>query len=82
MVDDAHGFGVHGARNVTVVSSLISGFFDKYVVDGLVNLTGWVLHRGSAFLRRLQTGLVSQYAFVLALGAFVLVCFYIVVRVV
>jgi NADH-quinone oxidoreductase subunit L len=76
------GFGVHGARNLTVVSSLISGFFDKYVVDGLVNLTGWILHQGSAFLRRLQTGLVSQYAFVLALGAFVLVCLYIVARVV
>ncbi len=70
---------VNGTRHATVATSFLSGFFDKYVVDGLVNLVGWILQKGSLFFRRLQTGLVSQYALVVAVGAFVLVLFYVVV---
>ena len=70
---------VNGSRHVTVGTSFLSGFFDKYVVDGLVNFVGWILHRGSYFFRRLQTGLVSQYALVVVVGMFVLVLFYVVV---
>ena len=70
---------VNGIRHATVGTSFLSGFFDKYVVDGMVNLVGWVLQKGSYFFRRLQTGLVSQYALVVAVGAFVLVLFYVVV---
>ena len=70
---------VNGSRHVTVGTAFLSGFFDKYVVDGLVNAVGWILHRGSHFFRRLQTGLVSQYALVVAVGMFVLVFFYVVV---
>ena len=72
------GFLVHGTRNTTVGSSFLSGFFDKYVVDGLVNLVGWVLQLGSRVLRSFQTGVVSQYAMVLAIGVLVLVCFFVV----
>jgi NADH-quinone oxidoreductase subunit L len=72
------GFLVNGSRNVTVATSFLSGFFDKYVVDGLVNFVGWILQVGSRFFRRLQTGVVSQYALVVAVGMFVLVCFYVV----
>jgi NADH-quinone oxidoreductase subunit L len=68
------GFGVHGARNVTVTGSQLSGFFDKYVVDGLVNLVGAVLSLFSRGFRRLQTGYVGNYALVLATGVFLLVC--------
>jgi len=70
---------VNGSRHVTVGTAFLSGFFDKYVVDGLVNFVGWILHRGSYFFRRLQTGLVSQYALVIVVGMFVLVLFYVVV---
>ncbi len=73
------GFLVNGTRHVTVAAAYLSGFFDKYVVDGLVNLTGWVLQFGSRVFRRLQTGVVSQYAMVIAVGMFVLVFFYVVV---
>jgi len=76
------GVLVMGSRHATVAGSLISGFFDKYVVDGLVNLVGWLLQVFSRFFRTLQTGLVSQYALVMAVGVFVLVCFYVVFRVV
>ena len=74
------GLLVNGTRHLTVGTSFLSGFFDKYVVDGLVNLTGWLLRAGSRFFRSLQTGLVSQYALVLVVGMFVLTCFYLVVR--
>ena len=73
------GFLVMGTRNFTVLSSYLSGFFDKYVVDGLVNLVAVILEAASKFFRRLQTGLVSQYALVMAVGMFVLVFFYVVV---
>ena len=74
------GFLVNGSRNVTVATSVLSGFFDKYFVDGAVNLVGWLSQAGSRFFRGLQTGLVSQYALVVAIGTAVLVWFYIVVR--
>ena len=73
------GFLVNGSRHMTVAAAYLSGFFDKYVIDGLVNLTGWVLQLGSRVFRRLQTGVVSQYAMVIAVGMFVLVFFYVVV---
>ena len=74
------GFFVNGARHATVAFSLLSGLFDKYVVDGLVNLTGSVLDLGSRGFRRLQTGYVANYALVLAVGMFALICIYMVLR--
>ena len=61
------------ARHVTVGVALLSGFFDKYVVDGLVNLVAWVLNRFSRMLRKVQSGLVSQYALVVVVGVLMLV---------
>jgi NADH-quinone oxidoreductase subunit L len=74
------GFLVNGSRNVTVATSVLSGFFDKYFVDGAVNLVGWISRAGSRFFRGLQTGYVSQYALVVAIGTAVLIWFYVVVR--
>lgn len=74
------GVLVNGSRHFTVAVSLLTGFFDKYFVDGLVNLTGWLSRATSRFFRGLQTGLVSQYALVLALGTAVLAGFYLFVR--
>jgi len=74
------GFFVNGTRNVTVGLSLLSGFFDKYVVDGLVNFSGWLMRIWSRFFRGFQTGLVSQYALVVGIGMFILVCYYVVVH--
>jgi NADH-quinone oxidoreductase subunit L len=74
------GVLVNGSRHVTVAASVLAGFFDKYFVDGLVNLVGWISHVTSRFFRGLQTGLVSQYALVLVIGTAVLVGFYVFVR--
>ncbi len=67
------GFLVEGSRHLTVAFAQLSGFFDKYFVDGLVNGVGSLLRGGSGVLRRVQTGLVSQYALVLALGLLAMV---------
>jgi NADH-quinone oxidoreductase subunit L len=75
------GFLVNGSRHLTVAVSMLSGFFDKSFVDGLVNAVGWVLRLFSRFLRRLQTGLVSQYAFVMVMGVLALICVYLLVTV-
>jgi NADH-quinone oxidoreductase subunit L len=71
---------VNGARNLTVMAAMISGFFDKYVVDGLVNLTATILDAFSKLFRRLQTGYVSNYALVLAAGMFALVVVYMILH--
>ena len=74
------GLLVNGARNVTVTAAMLSGFFDKYVVDGLVNLVATILDGFSKLFRRLQTGYVSNYALVLAAGMFALVIVYVVLH--
>ncbi len=75
------GFLVNGlGARLTLVSSMASGLFDHYVVDGLVNFSGWLSTRGSRMFRRVQIGFVSQYALVMAMGVFALVCAWIVAR--
>jgi NADH-quinone oxidoreductase subunit L len=70
------GFLVNGTRNVTVHAfSLGSSLFDKYVVDGLVNLTGRILDGFSRGFRRLQTGYVANYALILVMGMFALIVY-------
>ncbi len=67
------GILVNGTRHVTVAISLLSGFLDRYVVDGLVNFSGWISKQGSKAFRGLQTGSVSQYALTIAIGLFALI---------
>jgi NADH-quinone oxidoreductase subunit L len=75
------GFLVNGlGARLTLVTSMASGLFDKYVVDGLVNLSGWLMARSSRLFRRVQSGFVSQYALVMAMGVFALVCAWVVLR--
>ena len=71
---------VNGAGWVTVISSWFSGITDKGVVDGLVNLVGWIVQETSQGFRRLQTGLVQNYAMVMLLGIFAFVTVYLFVR--
>jgi len=71
---------VNGTGWLTVISSWFSGLTDKSVVDGLVNLVGWIVQELSQGFRRLQTGLVQNYAMVMLLGIFVFVTVYLFVR--
>ncbi len=70
---------VNGSSWLTLVSSWCSGLFDRYVVDGAVNLVGWSASESSFSLRRIQTGLIQNYALTMLIGVFVFVSLYLLV---
>ena len=45
-----------------------SNLFDKYVVDGAVNGVGALARGGSTFVRKMQSGLVQNYALIMGGG--------------
>jgi NADH-quinone oxidoreductase subunit L len=71
---------VNGAGRATIIGSWLSGITDKRVVDGLVNLVGRIVQEGSHASRRLQTGLVQNYALLMLFGIFAFVSLYLFVR--
>lgn len=72
---------VNLTRHVTVVLfGWGSAQFDRYVVDGAVNGIGWSAQSGSTFFRRMQTGLVQNYALVMGGGIVVLAVVYLLGR--
>ena len=71
---------VNGTGWTTVFSSWISGLIDKYVVDGAVNLIGHSSEETSFVFRRVQTGLVQNYALLMLAGVFAFVSIYLLVR--
>jgi len=64
---------VNGTALGTVSASEVSNFFDMNFVDGAVNLIAAVLTVLSGVFRRLQTGLVQNYALVMLVGMVILV---------
>jgi NADH-quinone oxidoreductase subunit L len=71
---------VNGSGWGTIVASWVSGVTDRAVVDGLVNAVGQSVRESSFVFRRLQTGLVQNYAVLMLLGIFVFVSVYLFVR--
>jgi NADH-quinone oxidoreductase subunit L len=69
---------VNGTGWVTIISSWFSGLTDRTVVDGLVNLLGWFVQEGSHLFRRLQTGLVQNYAMLMLFGIFAFISIYLI----
>jgi len=67
---------VNGVARGTLVSSVLSNLADMGLVDGAVNLVGAVLTAISKLFRRVQTGLVQNYALLMLMGVFFLVAFY------
>jgi NADH-quinone oxidoreductase subunit L len=65
---------VNGTAWLTRLASLITGGFDKYVVDGIVNTIANFINRlMSPLLRAAQTGLTANYALVMVLGLIIAV---------
>ena len=68
------GLGVNGiawaARDIV---ARLSDFWDRWFVDGAVNLTAAVLDNGSYLFRAVQNGLVQQYALMMLMGVLVLI---------
>jgi len=71
---------VNGSGWFTIVTSWFSGLTDRTVVDGLVNFVGWIVQESSLIFRRLQTGLVQNYAVLMLLGIFAFVSIYLILR--
>ncbi len=71
---------VNGAAALTQIASWVSHMLDKHVVDGLVNLSVWSAAHGSFGIRRVQTGLVQNYALLMVAGVFVFLTVYLLAR--
>jgi NADH-quinone oxidoreductase subunit L len=71
---------VNGTGWLTVVSAWLSGLTDRTIVDGAVNLVGWVVQESSHAFRRVQTGLVQNYALLMLFGIFAFVSVYLFMR--
>jgi len=71
---------VNGSGWVTVFASWISGLIDRYVVDGAVNLVGRSSEESSFLFRRVQTGLIQNYALLMLAGVCAFVSIYLLVR--
>ncbi len=72
--------GVNGSAWLTMFFAWVSHVFDKYVVDGLVNLVGWIVEEWSYVVRRLQTGIIQNYALLMLVGVFAFVTVYLFAR--
>jgi NADH-quinone oxidoreductase subunit L len=70
------GLGVDGAGWLTRFASRISMWWDKWIVDGLVNFTGKFTRSLSVPIRMLQTGVFSSYAMWMLLGLAILLAYY------
>ncbi len=71
---------VNGSSWLTLFGSWMSGLTDRTVVDGMVNFVGRFLQESSYWFRRLQTGLVQNYALLMLFGVFAFVSLYLIVR--
>ena len=67
---------VNGSGWLTIVSAWFSGLADRSIVDGVVNLVGRICEEGSFWFRKLQTGLVQNYAMWMLIGIFAFVSIY------
>jgi NADH-quinone oxidoreductase subunit L len=70
------GLGVNGAGWVARASSSVSMVWDKWIIDGLVNLAARIVWIFSYPVRMIQSGRVSNYALLIVLGVLVFLGYY------
>jgi len=68
--------GVNGAGWLTRMSGEASRYWDTWVIDGLVNVTAFVVKVLSYPVRVIQTGLVQNYAWMITLGVLIFMVYY------
>jgi NADH:ubiquinone oxidoreductase subunit 5 (subunit L)/multisubunit Na+/H+ antiporter MnhA subunit len=56
---------VNGVGFLSLIASRAQGWFDRYIIDGIVNLVGWITGFVGRSVRHLQTGVAQQYVFLL-----------------
>jgi NADH-quinone oxidoreductase subunit L len=68
------GLGVNGlAWGCRDIVARLSNFWDRWVVDGAVNLLAFLLDNFSYLFRALQNGLVQHYAWAMVMGVLLLI---------
>lgn len=70
------GLGVDGASWLARAFSSISMWWDKWVVDGLVNFVAKFTRFLSQPIRMIQTGVFSSYALMILIGLVILLAYY------
>jgi len=71
-----NGLGVDGTGWLTRFGSSVSILWDKWVIDGLVNLSAAVVRVFARIASFVQTGVVSNYALLIVLGMLALLGVY------
>jgi NADH-quinone oxidoreductase subunit L len=67
--------GVNGTGLMVRWAGAVSRWWDRWIVDGLVRLTGWTVKISSYPMRLTQTGSVQLYALVFLGGLVAVVSF-------
>jgi NADH-quinone oxidoreductase subunit L len=70
------GVGVNGAGWLARFGSTLSMWWDKWIIDGLLNFSAKLLQLLSYPVRLLQTGMFSSYAMLILVGLVVLLAYY------
>src|SRR5256712_8422735 len=70
------GVGVDGAGWLARFGSTLSMWWDKWIIDGLLNFSAKMMQLFSYPVRLLQTGMFSSYAMLILLGLVVLLAYY------
>jgi NADH-quinone oxidoreductase subunit L len=71
---------VNGSSWMTRFGAWLSGLTDRAVVDGAVNFVARLIQESSYWFRRVQTGLVQNYALLMLFGVFAFMSIYLFVR--
>jgi NADH-quinone oxidoreductase subunit L len=70
------GVGVNGAGWLARFGSTLSMWWDKWIIDGLLNFSAKMMQLFSYPVRLLQTGMFSSYAMLILVGLVVLLAYY------
>src|SRR2546429_10031095 len=70
------GLGVNGAGWLARFGSILSMWWDKWIIDGLLNFSAKLLQLFSYPVRLLQTGVFSSYAMLILVGLVILLACY------
>ena len=71
-IDEVYQFITHKIIFRCVSQPL--AWFDRHIIDGILNGIGWITCRGSLAFRWMQTGQLQSYALLIILGALILLC--------
>lgn len=69
-IDEIYGKSIIA---LTKATATISGWFDLYIIDGLVNATGFLTIGSGRILRYIQTGLIQSYILFASFGIIFLI---------